>query len=108
MAHIRKMTDKRRTLPWRAHVHRKGCRPFVKMHKTRADAERWAAEQERQIALTGLPLTTAELKKYRISDIVLRYIHEISPQKASSQTDFLILHRFLATFEFGSKSLAHF
>ena len=63
MAHIRRMIDKPRALPWRAQIKRKGHRVMVKMFAAREEAERWAAEQERHIQLTGLPLTIEELKK---------------------------------------------
>ena len=55
MAYIRKLTDKTRTLPWRAQVRRKGHKPMVKMFASRSEAEHWAQEQERTIRLTGLP-----------------------------------------------------
>ena len=35
MAHIQKLTDKQRTLPWRAQVRRKGHKVLVKMFATR-------------------------------------------------------------------------
>lgn len=74
MAHIKKMTDKPRTRPWRAHVHRKGYKPLVKMFRTERDAERWSAEQERSIDIAGLPLTIEELKKHTVRDLVRRYL----------------------------------
>lgn len=71
MAHIQKLTDKRRTLPWRAQVRRKGHKVMVKMFMTKAEAQAWADEQERTIRLTGLPLTIDDLKKQTVGDIVL-------------------------------------
>jgi hypothetical protein len=56
MAHIKKMTDKPRTLPFRAQVKRKGHPTLVKMFQTRSQAERWAREQEKSILEIGLPL----------------------------------------------------
>ncbi len=79
MAHIQKLTDKRRTLPWRAQVRRKGHKVLVKMFATRSEAEHWATEQERTIRLTGLPHTIKELEKRRVSEIVERYLKEITP-----------------------------
>jgi len=81
MAHIRKMTDKPRALPWRAQIRRKGHKTLVKMFKARSEAEHWANEQERNIRLAGLPLTTEDLKKHALGDIVRRYVSEITPTK---------------------------
>ena len=46
MAHIRKLTDKHRTLPWRAQVRRKGHKAMVKMFASRSEAEHWASERK--------------------------------------------------------------
>jgi hypothetical protein len=70
MAYIKKLTDKRRTLPWRAQIRRKGHKPMVKMFTTRGEAERWASEQERTIRLTGLPMTNEELKKHTVRHLL--------------------------------------
>ena len=48
MAHIQKLTDKPRKLPWRAQVRRKGHGVRVKCFATKTEAEHWAAEQERR------------------------------------------------------------
>jgi hypothetical protein len=54
MAHIKKLTDKPRRLPWRAQVRRKGHKSLVKMFATKNEAEHWAREQERSIRLSTL------------------------------------------------------
>jgi integrase len=95
MAHIKKMTDKPRTLPWRAHVHRKGHKPIVKMFKTERDAERWGAEQERSMTLVGLPLTFEELKKHTVGDLVRRYLKEKTPHKGCVVSEATVLKKFL-------------
>jgi hypothetical protein len=83
MAHIKKLSDKPRTLPYRAQVKRKGHPTLVKMFQTRAQAERWAHEQEKSILEAGLPLTIRQLEKHTVGDIVRRYLEEITPQKGS-------------------------
>jgi hypothetical protein len=45
MAHIKKLTDKPRKLPWRAQVRRKGHNVMVKMFAAKAEAEHWTTEQ---------------------------------------------------------------
>jgi integrase len=106
MAHIQKMTDKPRTLTWRAQVRRKGHPTLVKMFKTKAEAEHWADEQERNIRLTGLPLTVEDLKKHTVGDIVRRYLQEITPAKGSSISERTVLNAFLRR-ELCRKSLAY-
>ena len=95
MAHIHKLTDKRRTLPWRAQVRRKGHKVVVKMFKTKDEAEYWASEQERTLRLTGLPLTNAELKKHYVRDIVVRYRDEKTPAKGCSISETTVFNKFL-------------
>jgi integrase len=95
MAYIRKMIDKARALPWRAQIRRKGHKTLVKMFKTRAEADLWANEQERSIRLAGLPLTTEDLKKHTVGDIVRRYMNEITPTKGSRVSEAAVLNRFL-------------
>jgi integrase len=95
MAHIRKLADKPRALPWMAHIHRKGHKRLIKMFKTRREAEHWADEQERSIRLAGLPLTTEDLKKHTVGDIVRRYLTEITPTKGSHVSETAVLTRFL-------------
>jgi integrase len=95
MAYIKKMTDKTRTLPWRAQVRRKGHPPLVKMFETKAEAEAWVGEQERQIRLAGLPLTINELKTHTIGDIVRRYLKEITPSKGCRVSEAAVFNAFL-------------
>ena len=106
MAHIRKLRDKRRTLPWRAQVRRKGHKAMVKMFASRSEAERWATEQERAIRLTGLPHTIDDLKKHTVGDIVRRYLQEITPSKGCSVSETTVLNKFIKH-RICSKSLAY-
>jgi integrase len=106
MAHIRKLTDKGRALPWLAHIHRKGHKRLIKMFKTRREAEHWADEQERSIRLAGLPLTTEDLKKHTVEDIVRRYLTEITPTKGCHVSEAAVLNKFLER-PICSKSLAY-
>src|SRR5258706_9393927 len=108
MAHIKRMSDKPRSLPWRAHINRKGHKPIVKMFLTKQEAELWAGEQERSIRLVGLPLTIDDLKKQTVGDIVSRYIKEITPSKGCSVSETAALRKFLRNHkEITDKSLAY-
>jgi len=74
MAHIKKMRDKRRKLPWRVQIRRKGLPTKVKMFATNAEAKLYADEEERHYRLTGLPRTHEALKKHTVADIVRWYL----------------------------------
>ena len=85
---------KGRNLPFLAQVCRKGHPTFSKSFLLRREAEHWAAEQERQIRLRGLPLTHDDLKKVTVGELVDRYLKEVSPTKASHEIEKLILGAF--------------
>ncbi len=106
MAYIRKLTDKPRSLPWRAQVRRKGHKVLVKMFASKREAEHWATEQERTIRLRGLPPTFEELKKHTVSDIVRRYLKEITPTKGCRVSETTVLNKFLKR-DICSKALAY-
>ena len=80
--------------PWLAQVHRKGHRIFSRSFAQKKDAQRWAAEQERTIDLTGLPLTIEELKNTTVGDLVDRYLEKVTPRKASRENEKLVLEKF--------------
>jgi integrase len=103
MASIKRLTDKPRTLPWRAKVQGK-----VRMFLTKDEAERWASEYARTLRLTGLPPTIEALKKYTVKDIVTRYRDEITPAKGCRVSETAVLNSFLRRKDVCSKSLAHF
>jgi hypothetical protein len=95
MAHIRKLTDKPRTLSWRAQIRRKGHKVQVKMFASKREAEHWAGEQERAIRMTGLPQTIDDLKKHFVSEIVIRYRDEITPTKGCRVSETTVLNKLL-------------
>ncbi|OIM89399.1 hypothetical protein BLN97_39455 [Bradyrhizobium elkanii] len=106
MAHIKLMDDKPRTLPWRAHINRKGLKPLVKMFASKSEAEHWASEQERGIRLNGLPQTIDALKKHTVKEIVSRYLEEVTPSKGCHVSESTVLKKFLRT-DLAAKSLAY-
>ena len=85
---------KGRNRPWRAQIKKKGHKTFNKSFAQKKDAQRWAAEQERTIDLTGLPLTVEQLKKTTVGDLIDRYLKEVTPQKASAENEKLVLEKF--------------
>lgn len=106
MAHIKKMTDKPRTLPFRAQVKRKGHPILVKMFQSRSQAERWSREQEKAILETGLPLTHEELKNHTVGKIVRDYLKDITPHKGCHVSEAATLNKFLR-YDICKKSLAY-
>lgn len=106
MAHIRKLTDKSRTLPWRAQIRRKGQKVLVKMFASRREAEHWATEQERTLRLTGLPHTIEELKKHTFADLIRRYRDEITQTKGCRVSETTVLNKLLRH-PIAAKSLAY-
>jgi integrase len=105
MAHIKKMTDKHRTLPFRAQVKRKGHPTLIKMFQTRAQAQRWAYEQEKSILEMGLPLTIEHLRKHTVGEIVSDYLAKVTPHKGSHVSEAATLNKFLR-YDICKKSLA--
>ena len=86
---------KDKTKPWLAQVARKGHRTFSKSFIAKKDAQRWAAEQERTIDLTGLPLTIEELRKQTVGDLVDKYLEKVTPGKIGSKdNEKLVLEKF--------------
>lgn len=94
MASIIKLTDKRRSLPWRAKV--KGR---VKMFQRYGDAKQWAAAQE----LKEVP--PAELRKHTVREIVEKYLREKTPLKGCAANETLVLNKFLRRKDFADLSL---
>lgn len=90
MASITKLTDKPRTLPWRAKVKDK-----VRMFATKDEAQLWASEYERTLRMTGLPPTIEELRKHSVKEIVQRYLAEKTPLKGCAVNETVVLTRFL-------------
>src|SRR5271169_6178158 len=90
MASIKKLSDKPRTLPWRAKTKGK-----VRMFKTKDEAQQWAHEYERKVRLTGLPPTIEELKKHTVREIVQKYLDEKTPHKGSAVSETTVLKKFL-------------
>jgi integrase len=95
LAHIRRLTDKPRALPWLAHIHRKGHKRLIKMFKTKKEAEYWAEAQEQSIRLAGLPLTIEALKKETVGDLATRYLRDVTPYKGSHISEESVLKKFL-------------
>jgi hypothetical protein len=95
MAYIKLLSDKSRSLPWRAQIRRKGHPVMVKMFASKQEAELWANEQERNIRLAGLPMTIDTLKQHTVSEIVIRYRDNLTLTKEGNVEEKSRLNKFL-------------
>ena len=85
MATIRKRGDK-----WRVEIYKNGVRKS-KTCSTKAEATLWGAEEEKKIELHAQGLQPDTL----FSDVIKRYLSEITPTKRGEKHEFNRLNRFL-------------
>jgi hypothetical protein len=85
MATVRKRGEK-----WRVEIYRDGIRKS-KTCSTKAEAVLWGAEEEKKIELQAKGLQPETL----FSDVIKRYLNEITPTKRGEKHEFNRLTRFL-------------
>lgn len=85
MATVRKRGDK-----WRVEIYKNGVRKS-KTCSTKAEATLWGAEEEKKIELHAQGLQPDTL----FSDVIKRYLNEITPTKRGEKHEFNRLNRFL-------------
>ena len=85
MATIRKRGDK-----WRVEIYKNGVRKS-KTCATKAEATLWGAEEEKKMELQSQGLQPDTL----FSDVIKRYLSEITPTKRGEKHEFNRLNRFL-------------
>lgn len=85
MATVRKRGDK-----WRVEIYRDGIRKS-KTCSTKAEAVLWGAEEEKKIELQAKGLQPETL----FSDVIKRYLNEITPTKRGEKHEFNRLTKFL-------------
>lgn len=89
MATIRKRIDK-----WHVQVRRSGLNSITKSFLNKSDAQQWAREMEVQADKGNLSVDLGPLRTISTSDLVVRYIKEITPSKKSSRAESLVLGAF--------------
>jgi len=80
-----------RPKPWLAQIKRKGYPVYSRAFALEADAKRWARKEELTIDETGRPFTIKQYERITVGSLCKRYLEEISPGKASYQTDKAVL-----------------
>jgi integrase len=89
MATIRKRNDK-----WHVQVRRSGRNSITKSFLSKSDAQQWAREMEVQADKGNLAVDLSPLRTISVSDLVVRYIKEITPNKKSCIAESLVLYAF--------------
>lgn len=92
MASIRKRGSK-----YEVQIRRVNCKSITKSFIRLSDAKRWARMMEVKADCHDLPISQADLKQYRLKDIIERYRDKISIKKKSYNTEVYILNAFLRT-----------
>jgi integrase len=82
MATIRKLRGR-----WQAQVRRRGMAPRAKSFDSKADAERWARHLEAEVDRCGALPDSRIAERTTLKEILVRYRHEVSPSKRSSQSE---------------------
>ncbi len=80
---------------WFVQIRRKGYDPEYKTLPTKDAAERWAREREGRIDRGEEPLDRRALRDTTLGDLIRRYIKEITPTKASADTERMRLTKML-------------
>ncbi|QIQ87405.1 site-specific integrase [Erythrobacter sp.] len=76
---------------WCAQVRRKGYAPRSKTLPTKSAALTWAREVEARIDAGKLPVSDGPLRETCLSELIARYLREVTPRKRSSASEALRL-----------------
>ena len=101
MASIRKRGSK-----WQAQIRRLGLAPINRTFTAKDDAVRWAREQDRAIDRgESLPSAPRDLRQTSLSEIIDRYVQEVSTRKRGSVDGYQLRHLSRALGELSLASL---
>ena len=82
MASIRELE----TGNWQAQIRRRGIKPIVRSFKTKTEAARWARMLESEMD-RGVFVDRSEAERLSISDLIVRYLSEVTPGKKSAKNE---------------------
>ncbi len=83
----------KRASGWFVQVRRKGYEPEYRTFRTKVEAEAWARERESRID-RGEPSTSKRaLRGITLADLLRRYVAEVTPTKASAESERLRLNK---------------
>lgn len=88
-------TISKRANGWFVQIRRKGYDPEYRTFATKAEGQKWAREREARIDSGNEPTSRRALKATTLGDLVRRYMVEITPAKASAETERLRLSKLL-------------
>ena len=86
-------TISKRKTGYYVQIRRKGYEPEYKTLSTREAANRWAREREARIDRGDQPISRRDLNATTLSDLIGRYLREITPTKRSADTEALRLSK---------------
>jgi integrase len=89
-------TISKRAKGWFVQIRRKGFEPEYKTLPTKEAAERWAREREGCMDRGEASSNIKQLRDTTLGDLIRRYIREVTPTKASADTERLRLSKMLA------------
>ena len=89
-------TINKRKSGWFVQIRRKGYEPEYRTFPTRAEADKWAREREARIDQGIAPVSGCRLKQTTLGDLIRRYLKEVTPTKASADTERLRLTKMLS------------
>lgn len=80
-------TLRKRNTKWQAMVRRAGHTPRTKSFQNRGDAVRWIRQTELELDRAGLAYDPHTLERLRVSDLLERYLSEITPAKRGKASE---------------------
>jgi len=90
MAKIRKLRGR-----WQAMIRRKGMAPRAKSFDNKSDAERWARYLESELDRCGSLPNSRVAERTSLSELLRRYLAEVTPHKRSARTEQLRIQAIL-------------
>lgn len=88
-------TISKRAKGWFVQIRRKGYESEYKTLPTKEAAERWARERESRIDRGEEPQDRRRLRSTTLGDLIRRYMDEVTPAKASADTERMRLSKML-------------
>lgn len=88
-------TITKRTTGWFVQVRRKGYEPEYRTFRTKTEAAAWGRERDNAIDKGVTPIGSRALRGTTLGDLIRRYLQEVTPTKASADTERLRLNKLL-------------
>ncbi len=89
-------TITKRAKGWFVQIRRKGFEPEYKTLPSKDAAEKWAREREARMDRGEIASDCQQLRSLTLGDLIRRYIREVTPTKASAETERMRLSKLLS------------